>query len=174
MRAATRALSLLLVLVISGCGWELRGDYDLPAELTHINVQARDTDHPFVLKVERALLVAGVEVADAASTDTILEIGRIQRDLRNVALDRNARPSEKGLWLSVPFSVRDRSGNILLAETELQTNRIYRWDPNNVVAKGEEERLIEQELLDNLVGQLMRRLRRIDPTHLSTPATETD
>ena len=177
MKLHYRLALLLLTLALGACGWELRGDYDLPAELTHIDLRAQQPDHPLVLKFERALKVAGVDAQDSGAATAVLNIGKINRELRNVAVDSRGRASEKGLWLSVAVSAMTPEGEMLLQQTTLSTNRIYRYDPNNVVAKDEEEQLIEQELYDNLVGQLMRRLRRIDTNKLintNTPSAVAD
>jgi len=165
MRRSFHLLGILILLgMLSACGWQLRGNYDLPDELRRVQLSAADPLHPIVRRVERALTIAGVEISETASLTLRLE--RLEREQRNVALDRRARPSEKGIWLSLPMSVVADNGAALVGPLELQANRIYRFDPNNVVAMNEEEKLIENELQDTLVGQLMRRLQRIKPSAL--------
>jgi outer membrane lipopolysaccharide assembly protein LptE/RlpB len=49
----------------------------------------------------------------------------------------------------------------------LSASRVYAYDPNSVIAKFDEEKIIRQELQESLVGQLFRQLGRIDAKMLA-------
>lgn len=172
--ARLSVLSLGLVLLAAGCGWHPRGSYELPPELNELRLTSEQPDHDLLPRLRRGLSVAGVRVVEAADEGAFsLHLGPLRRDRRDMSLDRQARAAEMGLWLSVSFDLRDPDGVPVFGPMEVSANRIYNYDPNNVIAKEDEERVIDQELQDNLVGQIFRRIRRLDPTVLQRRAAGT-
>lgn len=164
-------LTLGMALLAAGCGWHPRGGYELPPELDELRLSSEQPDHELLPRLRRGLSVAGVRVVEAAEPGAFsLHIGPLRRDRRDMSLDPQARAAEMGLWLSVSFDLRDPDGVPVFGPMDVSANRIYNYDPNNVIAKEDEERVIDQELQDNLVGQIFRQLRRLDPAILQRPA----
>jgi LPS-assembly lipoprotein len=151
----------LLLLVLAACGWHPRGAHQLPPELQRLRVQSVPPDPQFGMRLNRALKFAGIELVEEAGSYTLTT--KLERpDARNVSLDRSARSAEQERRLTLHFELHDPDGTLVYGPRTLSASRVYAYDPNNVIAKMDEEALIDGELADNLVAQVMRQLARVD------------
>lgn len=158
----TRGVVLLvLAFALNACGWQPRGAQQLPPELREMQLVVTPPDPRFVASLERSLALSGVTVVDRAGVFS-LHATTPTPALRNVALDRGARSAEQEMRLEMQFELRNGDGDTVFGPRTLSASRVYAYDPNSVIAKLDEEKLIRQELQENLVGQLFRQLGRID------------
>jgi LPS-assembly lipoprotein len=151
---------LTAALMLTACGWHPRGAMQLPPELHSMKVTSASQSAEFEKQLRRALRLSGIDFETARGGYT-LQIGPENKRLRNVALDRNARSAEQEMRLTIEFQLIDPDGAIVFGPRQLSASRIYAYDPNQVIAKDDEERLIYQELRDNMVGQMLRQISRI-------------
>ena len=156
------SLALLTVLSLAACGWHPRGSQDITLQMRQLRLVTEQPNAALVLKLRRALQAAGVELVDGAGNSLSLHLGDEQRVLRKVSLDRDARSAEQEMRVSVAFDLRNADGEVVFGPRTATANRIYAFDPNSIIAKQDEENLIYQELLDNVVGQVFRQLRRAE------------
>ncbi len=161
-----KAAVLCLLLTLSACGWQPRGAQQLPAELKEMQLVVTPPEPRFVASLERPLALSGVKLVQRAGVYSLHATTPIQA-LRNVALDRGARSAEQEMRLEMQFELRNGNGDIVFGPRTLSASRVYAYDPNSVIAKLDEEKLIRQELQENLVGQLFRQLGRIDTKMLA-------
>jgi LPS-assembly lipoprotein len=157
---------LALVLGLNACGWQPRGAQELPPELAELRLVVTPPEPRFVASLERSLAVSGVMGVERAGA-WALHATTPQQALRNVALDRGARSAEQEMRLEMQFELRNGNGDTVFGPRTLTASRVYAYDPNSVIAKLDEEKIIRQELQENLVGQLFRQLGRIDATMLA-------
>jgi LPS-assembly lipoprotein len=156
----TPLLILLLIgSLLSACGWQLRSAVDLPPALQTLHVEAEQDYSPLLRSLGEALRVAGVELLPADGNVYRLQLRNENSNSREVSVDRRARSAERELSQSVVILLRDPQGRIVFGPMQLNSSRIYSYDPNNVIAKGDEERLLRRELIDNLTGQILRAMK---------------
>jgi len=160
------SLTLVLLIVLAGCGWQPRGAQSLPPELKELQLVVTPPEPRFVASLERTLAISGVKVVDRAGAYALHATTPVQA-LRNVALDRGARSAEQEMRLEMQYELRDGNGDTVFGPRTITASRVYAYDPNSVIAKLDEEKIIRQELQENLVGQLFRQLGRIDATMLA-------
>jgi LPS-assembly lipoprotein len=164
---STRLILLFTVaLTLTACGWQPRGAQQLPPELKEMQLVVSPPDPRFVARLERALALSGVKVVERAGAYS-LHATTPEPTLRNVALDRGARSAEQEMRLDMQFELRNGDGETVFGPRVLSASRVYAYDPNSVIAKLDEEKIIRQELQENLVGQLFRQLGRIDAKMLA-------
>ena len=156
------SLVFISVLSLAGCGWHPRGSQDIGLQTRQLRLVTEQPNAALTLKLRRALQVAGVELVDGAGSGLSLHLGTEQRVARKVSLDRDARSAEQEMRVSVAFDLRDADGEVVCGPRTASASRIYAFDPNSIIAKQNEEDLIYQELLDNVVGQIFRQLRRAE------------
>jgi LPS-assembly lipoprotein len=168
-----RVLLLAFALLVFACGWHPRGALQLPPELQQLRVVSASGNNEFDKQLYRALRQAGIQI-DTGARGYTLQIGPEQERIRNVALDRSARSAEQEVRFFIDYYLSDPDGAIVFGPRQLNASRIYAYDPNQVIAKEDEERIIYQELRDNMVGQLMRQIGRMKlrkPASTPAPAT---
>ncbi|MAT50781.1 MAG: hypothetical protein CMK32_06315 [Porticoccaceae bacterium] len=154
--------ALALVLLLSGCGWQLRGQGMIPEGLDAINVRARDPKSPIVTELIQTLRSADVAVPESGdSAEYTLVITDESRDKRTATVNPNARVSEQQLTEEVEFTVVGRDGEIALPRSRVVVERVFEYDENNVIATRDEEALIRTEMRRDLVGQVLNRLRQL-------------
>lgn len=149
---------LVIAMLITGCGFHLRGAIELPAMYDRVHLIDKgysDIGKP----LSQALKTAGTEMVtsptSASSVITLLSRGAQRRAL-NVG---GKQIREYELQLDVSFVVQDNQGVQLAEQQTVSVLRTFRNDPNDVLGKDNEEQLIRQEMNQTAVLQILRRLK---------------
>lgn len=169
--ANIRSMLLLLGVVagvlLSGCGFHLRGTVDVPESLRHVYVTGDNPRSPIVQSLQRSMRASGVELSSsAASAPYTVYISNEQEDKRSISVDEQAAAAEFQLRHYVSFELRDPKGSPLVGPDQLISERVFVNDITNVVGKRDEERLIREEMRRQLAGQIMRRYQALDADRL--------
>ncbi len=150
----------ILLVLLSGCGFTLRGSAELPAALQTMQLESPNPDSELVREVRRMLRNNDVTLVEEA-TDTIyrLGIGSEATSERALSVNANARAGEYEVTMSV--AVQLRRGTEVLGPETLSVSRVYLADPENAVAKNEEAELIRTEMRREIAQQVLRRLQAL-------------
>ncbi|MDF1762721.1 MAG: hypothetical protein P1U57_04860 [Oleibacter sp.] len=164
-------LITLLSVIVSACGWRLRGLTPLPESIQRIYLDAGAySDMAKIiaqqLEFNGAQVVASLEQANIA---LIVDEYRIER--RNATIGSNGRVAEYELngFLAVfienqnaedPNSDND-SGLLDRQRLEMSTRRVYTNDINNVLATEREEETLRKDIKNDLASRLLRQLQRL-------------
>lgn len=117
---------------------------------------------PLYYELESALLAAGSQIVDKAEAATaVLSIHRERYGRRVLSVDSAGRASEYELSLRVVFSLSGSDGEMLARQDEVSLLRDYRFDPDNVLASGDQEAILQTEMRRYAVRQILNRLQRI-------------
>ncbi len=157
MRA--RHLLLIVPLLLSGCGFHLRGTLEMPPDWLAMHLRSPSPHGELTRQVRAALANAGVQWLDAGSANYTLQLGVEHFEQRNLTIAANARAAEFELQLSTTLGVRDRNGVELLPPSRVSSTRIMAHDPEKVSGKAEETDLTRAEMRVELVQQILRRIR---------------
>ena len=150
-----------LMVLLSGCGFTLRGSVALPAELQTLQVESPAPNSEIVREVSRMLRNNAVTLTDDAPADVWhLGIGNEQLSERVLSVNANARAGEYELTMTVPVQLQ--RGTQTLGPETLSVARVYLADPENAVAKNEEAELIRAEMRRELAQQILRRLQSLE------------
>ncbi|RKZ93052.1 MAG: hypothetical protein DRQ43_08470 [Gammaproteobacteria bacterium] len=156
----TSGFILLMAVIISGCGFHLRGDIILPALYERVHVV--DKGYSDVGKsLSRALENVGSKIVSSpeAATAVVTVLSRgTQRRALNVG---GSRVREYELQLDITFVVQDHEGVQLANQQTVSVVRNFQNDPNNVLAKDNEEQIIRQEMMQPAIIQVLRRMKAI-------------
>lgn len=154
-----RALLLSLVtLLLTGCGFTLRGTAELPAALQPLHLENVDTATPLGRELLRVMNSNKVALAEtAAPNGYTLALGGETANERALSVNANARAGEYEITLAAMWQLRRNGAAVMEAET-LSLSKVYLADPENAIAKNEEAELIRTEMRRELAQQLLRRL----------------
>ena len=160
LKACAIVFSLLL---ISSCGFHLRGSVTLPYGLESLHLESSVGESDLLQALRRAITAADVNLLDTPGLGVYsLGIGQEEIDERVLSVNSNARAGEYELSISVPVQVR--SGQVVVIGPEILTiEKVYLADPDNAVAKQEEREIMEDEIRQELVLQILRRLQTFTP-----------
>ncbi len=154
-RGSILVVSILLML-LSGCGFHLRGSKPLPDTLNIVQIQAGDP-HGFIARqLQNRLHESGSRIVDKGPI--VINLGNEDISRRSVSYTPQARVAEFELVMQLNYWVDQRDPAIRVAEHKIQIAKIYSYDPVNPSGKSEEENLLKQEMRRDLLDQLMREL----------------
>lgn len=160
MRYLTNMILSVMMLSLVGCGFHLRGSADLASSLKTMYVQGIDLTSGVGKSLKRGLERNGVNIVDSyqpgASVLTVLNY-KVDRRVLSVG-GGNAKVSEYELYGVINYQVADDQGKLLAEPQTIEAFRDYRFDENQVLAKAEEEKQLREELEQQLVQSLLRRL----------------
>jgi len=160
MRYLSNLLLSAVFLSLVACGFHLRGTVNLADSLKTMYVQGIDLKTDLGRTLKRSLLSNNVTVLEqyqkGAAVLTILE-KKVDRRVLSVS-GSSAKVSEYELIGMIKYKISDDTGRVLVAEDKVEAVRDYRFDENQVLAKAEEENALREELQQQLVQNLLRRL----------------
>jgi LPS-assembly lipoprotein len=163
MRSSLRlSLVALLVAMIAGCGFQLRGAYVLPYESIFLSVG----DVSVVgAGLKRAIRASGsTRIADSAKDAQAIFVPTAElREPVILSLSSAGRVREKRLRYVYGYRIVDNKGRDLVLPGVVELNRDLTYADSDVLAKTQEEDLLWRDMENDLVQQLMRRLAATKP-----------
>jgi LPS-assembly lipoprotein len=159
------AVTLLALLMLSACGFRLRGSGPqpvLPFKTLFVSIAEAS---PLNVPLRRNLdAMSNIEiVTDRKLADAALEVLNEGKDKQVLSLNSQGRVREYTLVYRLNFRVVDKEGRQLLAPTDLAIRRIQSFNENQVLAKEAEEATLFREMQSDLVQQVLRRVGAIKP-----------
>ncbi|MCP4702939.1 MAG: hypothetical protein GY862_39670 [Gammaproteobacteria bacterium] len=147
---------LLACLLISACGFHLRGAVDLPESLASVYIQA-DKKGFLAGTVQRALRERGVNIAETIEKAGIVVALRDEKTERRVLSVSavSGKQEEVELNQHVDLEVFKPDGTVLLKKRRLSLVRDFTYDETAVLAKDTEERILREELRRDLAIQIL-------------------
>jgi len=152
-----RWLVLWLLVLLSGCGFHLRGQAHLPFSTVYLT--APDANSTFMNELRRGLQASNVAIVSAAEqADLKMDIVSEIPDKLILTLDGSGRVSEYQLRFRVTIRARDSKQRDWITESELIQFRNITYDDTKILAKEAEETLLYNSMRSDMVQQIMRRL----------------
>ncbi len=164
MRSTLRLTFVALVVaVIAGCGFQLRGAYSFPYESIYIS----GADYSLIVaSMKRAIRTSGsTRLADKAedAQATFLPTAEAKEPII-LSLSSAGRVREKRLRYRYGYRIVDNKGRDLVLPGMVELTRDITYADSDVLAKTQEEDLLWRDMESDLVQQLMRRLAAAKPT----------
>lgn len=154
-------LTLIMLTVLSGCGFSLRGGATLPESFSTIGLSMQQPGSEFSRLLQRSLRAADINVVTDAAKFTSemprLTVANERVSNRPVTVNPRARAAQYELQVAVEVSLA-RMGSVLLEPQTLSVQRGYFEDIENIAGSQEEVDLLITEMRRELANQLMRRL----------------
>ncbi|MAT66125.1 MAG: hypothetical protein CMN57_10835 [Gammaproteobacteria bacterium] len=153
---------LLLALTLTACGFQLRGQVNLPPEMARTHVQGLNEYSDLGRDLRRLLEGSGVQVVDSTEgASAILDIITNQASRRVLSVQAGGKVQEYELIQRLVFSVRTTDGRLLLEPQELELTREYLYDRFDPLASGSQEGEIRAEMRRDITQLLMLRLQAL-------------
>lgn len=160
-----RVVLICIALLLSACGFQLRGAYTLPYESLHI---ALPDGSVIGAGLKRQIRAGGgtriVETREEAQ-GSFQQVADL-RERQILSLSTAGRVREVRLRYRYSFRVIDPKGRELVQTTGVELTRDVTYDDSAVLAKEQEELLLWRDMENDLIQQLLRRLAAIKPAAL--------
>jgi len=150
-----------LVLLCTGCGFQLREDADLPPQMAKTQMVIDDEYSPLARRVKIILEQSGVQFVGGDQATAILEIpvNRVVSDV--LTIGDNARVREYRISHTVRFRLVDAGGTELLGWQNLRQAREISFNEQRILAGSREQEYLEKELAETLSRLLVTRLESV-------------
>lgn len=167
-RLPAAAVGLVLTL-LAGCGFQLRGAPPVSAALQPLAVSCAD-DVPELLcqSVRTQLELGEVKLEEPGTARYVMKLSEFGQDRRASAITVQAAAAEYTLRHSVSLELVSADQIPIIANTRLTSTESYRYDETNVLAKQREEEELRTQLSDRLAQQIIFRLAPLTEARIET------
>lgn len=154
-----RVLLVVILLALTSCGFALRS-YDFSSAVDSYALVGR-TQLGIAQPLRTALRQAGLEEAPTAEAAIVVELLDQRRDRRSISTSGRAQAAEYETSYGVQYRLLDAAGLELAPVTWIERERVFRIDQGNIVGSSEEQALLERELMNDVVGQIIRAMNAV-------------
>ena len=153
-----------LAVLLSACGFQLRGTGVNQMTITELGVSARDTYGNTVRELRQELEQSGVKVTDTAPYKIFLS--REQEDQRSASYTGTGSTAEYELTKVLTYQIKGEN-NLTLLENKLEVHKFYQQNTGNIAGSTQEATMVRKEMTRDLVQQVMLRLEQLTPARLA-------
>jgi LPS-assembly lipoprotein len=144
-------------LLLTACGYHLRGSVDLPAGLKNIyldggSAQMRE-------QFRRALQSSSGKLVSSPKGAVVVKILDEDSQRRALSLSSSGKSNELELGLRLDFELFGAGNELLLERQPIELRRSYYYDQQAIIAKDSEEAVIRAEMYQQAVLAIISRAR---------------
>ncbi|BBN57587.1 LPS-assembly lipoprotein LptE [Pseudomonas chlororaphis subsp. aurantiaca] len=152
-----------LAVLLSACGFQLRGTGTTELAIKELDLSARNAYGETVTQLRQVLQNSGVKVYAGAPYKLVLT--REQESQRSLSYAGAGRSAEYELTTVLNYEIQGQN-NLSLLSDKLQVQKVYIHDGNNLVGSDQESLEVRKEMRRDLVQNMMLRLQLLTPTQL--------
>ncbi len=143
-------------LLVSGCGFQLRGNINLPPDLKQVSVVSEKYSD-LVKTLNQSLSNSDIQVIDRSDKDLYrVKIVSEVFNRRQLSINITGRVNEYELIYNVIYQIS--SPNEKLKEETLSLYRDYSFDENNIMGNTDRESQIKKEMISNAASLIFTKL----------------
>ncbi len=158
MKAPTKAVLLLGLLALVGCGFHLRQSVALPPSMQRMHLDVNG-GNGLQRNLARALEHAGVVLEDHAGPGIAeLKIPVAQFNTDTLTVSGTARITEYAVHYHVEFALEDGHGQVLVPTQRIDMSREFTYDATNTVGTDTQVEELQRSLNDDMVQSILFRL----------------
>lgn len=152
-----------LAVMLSACGFQLRGTGTNELSIKKMDVSARDAYGPTVTELRQVLKNSGVNVHTGAPYRLVLT-NEQQRE-RSASYNSGNRTAEYELTTQLNYSIQGLN-NLELLSDKLEVRKVYVRDASNITGSEQEAARSRLEMRRDLVNAMVVRLQQLTPAQL--------
>ena len=160
-----------LAVLLSACGFQLRGTGGSELSVKELDVSARDAYGKTVKQLVQTLQGSGVKIYTGAPYKLV--ILNEQETQRAASSSGSGRSAEYALTTTLEYQIngtKDRQ----LTYNKVTVDKIYVHDGNNLIGSDLEAGQVRTEMRNDLVQKLVAQLQQLTPQHLDELQAKAD
>ena len=160
-----------LAVLLSACGFQLRGTGENQLSIKELDVSARDAYGKTVVQLRQVLEGRGVKIYQGAPYKlVILNEQETQRAASSAGAGRSA---EYTLNTTLNYQIRGDQNRELLTR-KVQVEKIYVHDGNNLIGSDMQATQVRNEMRSDVIQNLMAQLQQLTPAQLDELQAKAD
>ena len=153
-----------LAVLLSACGFQLRGTGTNQLTLTELNVSARNAYGETVRELRQVLENSGVKLTTSAPYKLVLT--NEQETQRAATYSGLGGSVEYELTNVLSYDIKGQN-NLQLLDGKIEVHKIYLQDTSNITGSNQEASMVRREMRRDLVQQMVLRLEQLTPERLA-------
>jgi LPS-assembly lipoprotein len=150
---------LCLLGLLSACGFQLRGAYQLPAIMSVTQVRAANDNSELVRSLKRSLKASDIRLVDSAQqAQAILQLSDERQQRRVISVDSRGRAREYAISYRISFQLLAPHTELQFEQQTIELQRDFLFDAEDVLGKGREEATLVRDMQQDMVRLIMLRL----------------
>jgi LPS-assembly lipoprotein len=159
-RKAALGIAMLFTLMLSACGFQLRGTADLAFK----NVYIQGGKLSINRDLERTLKNNGVQIAaKSENAELLVEMVSERNQKRIMSLSGGGLVREFELIYLLNFRIREASNPIWGPVQTIRNRRDFSYNDNALLGKVEEEERLNADMRQDAIREILRRLTAVKP-----------
>lgn len=151
---------ILLVLVLNGCGFHLRGLYDLQSQIPSLSIIHDNAIHQDLeAMIKNQLRSYNVEVEDdidAALYWLVIESDQLEQQINSIS--SSTTPRQYQLLYTVKFKLQHAKGTEKIPTQSVIVVRELTVNSNRILGSNDESAILEREMRHDAAVQIVNRL----------------
>ncbi|MNZ76328.1 LPS-assembly lipoprotein RlpB [compost metagenome] len=160
-----------LAVMLSACGFQLRGTGTTEMAIKELDVSARNAYGETVTQLRRALQTSGVNVHTGAPYRLVLT--NEAESQRAATYAGGSGSAEYELTTVLSYSINGLNDTNLLND-KLEVRKVYVYDGNNITGADQDSTQTREEMRRELVQNMLVRLQLLTPSQLDQLQVEAD
>ncbi|WP_198678632.1 LPS assembly lipoprotein LptE [Idiomarina seosinensis] len=150
-------VSLIVAIGLTGCGFQLRDNYQLPQTLQHMQLKSVNSQE-LENSLKQRLLTAGVNLNEPANKQQVAQLQVLSDKLerRTLSLFESGQVAEYELLYRVNYRIIQ--DNQTVYQDSVEVARDYQDDPNFALAKTREREILVAEMRDDAARRIVRQI----------------
>jgi len=152
-------LVILLLAILQGCGFQLRGVAELPPSISPIYISGVGEYDTLRKELRRIFDEANIQVAtDQSKANTVLHVFKQKQDRRVLSVDSRGKVVEYEIHHALEFELLNADGSQLMERQSVGSQRAYENSETEVLGKNQEETLLRRDLRLDLIRRVVNRM----------------
>jgi LPS-assembly lipoprotein len=152
---------IILTLLASSCGWQLRGTADISQNLSPLYISAIDAHGELITQLRQTLKANRITVTDnSREAPYAIYILEEATDKRSAGVGNNALSSAYELTLKADYEIRAKNSQYITKAAAFSV-RSFNYNSAAIGSAAQEESLLMKEMQRELVLQILRRLNAV-------------
>jgi len=152
-------LVILLLTMLQGCGFHLRGAADLPSSINPLFLQGVGEHDPLRRDLRQVLDSADIQITtDPSKANAILKVVKQKQDRRVLSVDSRGKVVEYEIHHGLEFELVDVRGALLMESQSVGAQRAYENSETEILGKKQEETQLRRDLRLDLIRRIVNRM----------------
>mgnify|MGYP001826311358 CR=1 FL=1 len=151
-------LAIILALLLAGCGFQMRGDWQLPASMQQTVMSGGSRVLYENLQREFRAAEASLTRPEGSIQSTRLVITQDRMDRRVLSVDNRGKVIEFEVYYLLQFKILDAEGNQIMPPQQINLTGVYPFASTDVLGSAQEESLLRDDLYGDMARHMMRRI----------------
>jgi len=153
-----KAIILGMALLLSACGYHLRGAFQLPENMKSVYIEG--SSGPLLEQFKQVMKTSSAKLADSRKgAGIVIKIANEEFNRRVVSLSSRGKSNEFELEYRLDYEFANAKDALLMERQTVDIRREYYNDQQFVIAKENEENVIRNEMYLQAVHTIVNRAR---------------